>query len=281
MRMNFVSLLTLILILTLSPCPNAGAASTGECQLKAYWNTLTVRGGDYGVGWDYIGLNSETWINGPESTNPGYVLSQSPWQSEPLTWTLGNNTAFLSSGQELISNTSSSSRGDGDQSGWINGNNHRGMSLALLPNTTYTFSLNYSIDVNLSRENADQENASNYSQVSLWLTEFDPGSVRIETQVEPFNSNFPNGSLEYDFSDSGTITLIVTTLEEGTPFTTIENDPFLGYDRYWFETHLHTSTWTSSTFIPAPVPVPAPVLLLGSGLIGLAGFRRKLRDRKQ
>jgi len=27
----------------------------------------------------------------------------------------------------------------------------------------------------------------------------------------------------------------------------------------------------------SPTPIPAPVLLLGTGLIGLAGFRRKLR----
>lgn len=279
MRRNLVLFLTLGLMLTLFWGSHANAAATADCELKVDWSSLQIIGGVYDVGWNYIGLNSETWINGPDSTDPAYAYSQSPWQSDPLVWTLGNNTANLSSGQELSSHTSSSSSGDGDKSGWINGNNHRGMSLALFPNTTYTFSLNYSIDVNLSRENADQENASNYAQVALWLTEAYPGSDRIKTEIVPFNSNFLTGSLDYAFIDNGTIQLIVSTLGEGTPYTTDENSPFYGFDRYWFETHLHNSTSTSSTFIsenqPPAVPIPTTMLLLGSGLISLAGLRRK------
>ena len=31
----------------------------------------------------------------------------------------------------------------------------------------------------------------------------------------------------------------------------------------------------------APVPIPGAVWLLGSGLVGLLGFRRKIRNRRQ
>jgi hypothetical protein len=281
MRRKIFSSIAVALILSLSLCANAGAVATADCELRVDWSSLQISGGDYGVGWNYIGLNSETWINGPETTNPGYEHSQSPWQSTPLVWSLGNNTANLSSDQTLISHTSSSARGDGDVSGWINGNNHRGMSLALIPNTTYTFSVDYSIDVNMSRQNADQENANNYAQVALWLTEAYPGSSRIKTEVAPFSSNFTAGSLDYAFTFVGTIELIVSTLVTGTPYTTDKENDLFGYDRYWFETHMHTSTSTSSTFIseaePSPVPEPSTMLLLSSGLAGLAGVRKRLR----
>lgn len=249
----------------------ASAAAIADCELTVYWDTLAVTPAIGAIGWEYIGLNSEATINQPES-NPEYQHSQSPWQSDPLVWTLGNNTANLSSKPtHLISHTTSSSSGNSDQNGWINGNNHRGMSIGLEANTTYTFSIDYHIAINLSRENADQENASNYAQVSLQLRNGSPSGDQLEYVADPFSSNFESGLLDYSLSNDGTICLVVTTLTEGTAWSD-ESD----LDRYWFETHLHTSTSSSSTYINV-VPIPGAVWLLGSGLVGLVGFRKKLK----
>jgi hypothetical protein len=49
--------------------------------------------------------------------------------------------------------------------------------------------------------------------------------------------------------------------------------PFSG-DANWMLVSSNAGVWSKSE---APVPVPAPLLLLGSGLLGLAGFRKKIK----
>ena len=269
-RLSFILTLTALTIFLLAG--SAWATAVSDCELTVNWDQLSITGGSYETGWNYTGLHSETWINGPDPSNPGYVEDQASVDSSPLLFTLGNNTASLSSTDtHLISHTTSSSSGSDDTSGWINGNNHRGVSIGLLPGEDYTFSLTYHIDVSMSRDDAGLEDASNGAQVSLWLTEGYPHSDRLGQVNDPYSSNFGVGELVYSLSESGTITLNITDLAAGEEWM-----PGSSYNRYWFETHLHTSTSSSSTYVN-PVPIPSTLLLLSSGLIGFAGIRRKLK----
>lgn len=50
--------------------------------------------------------------------------------------------------------------------------------------------------------------------------------------------------------------------------------------RYWTWNDALDTENVGGYVAEAPVPEPATVLLLGSGLVGLAGFRRKLKNRR-
>ena len=269
-RLSFILTLTAFTLVILAG--SSWATAVSDCELTVYWDQLSITGGSYETGWNYTGLHSETWINGPDPSNPGYVEDQTSVDTSPLLFTLGNNTASLSSTDtHLIAHTTSSSSGSGDTSGWINGNNHRGFSIGLLPGEDYTFSFDYHIDVSMNRDDTGLEYASNYAQVSLWLTEGYPGSDRLGQVNAPYSSNFGVGELVYSLSESGTLTLNITDLGAGAVWESGSS-----YNRYWFETHLHTSTSSESSYVN-PVPIPSTLLLLSSGLMGFAGIRRKLK----
>ena len=72
--------------------------------------------------------------------------------------------------------------------------------------------------------------------------------------------------------------------EQGPLYYKVDSYPFSQFDHVWRESSIYPENDTLGAWVkadglqgsPANTPIPAPILLLGSGLFGLLGFRRKL-----
>ena len=250
----------------------ASALSMIETELVVDWSTLTITGGESG---DYTFptfqgtyLRADSKLNGVENIGTPKIDNTGPW---PDYDSVSNSNSYAE-GQAVINYNllgvyaNASADGLSSVTAGATGDQHRVAQIYATNDVTLSFSIDYLINAISSTTLAGEGNSA-YSIIAFYIS-------HPEDEYHSANNDSGSNPPVWDvYTDA--LVINAGNSEGALAFSA----SLLGDNYYGLEVHLYSSLNANSPQ-QQQVPEPATMLLLGLGLLGVAGYGRKKLFKK-